>query len=265
MKFRRHAIGLALGLCFIGLALGLYFSVAGSEEESPVFQQSELSFAYQTGDFAKFISLLRPLAEQGDADAQFSLGKMYDDGWGVAQDHQEAAKWYRLAAEHGNASAQRIQGGMYESGQGVAKDYREAARWYRLAAVQGDIWAQADLGELYAKGRGVAKDYQEAVKWYRLAAGPGNPIAQFDLGVMYQYGRGVPSNRVVAYVLYSLSAANDIVSPDEASANRTRLAQTMYPQEIEAGQALTRELSKSDNLLNALDQYVKMNVSKSAK
>jgi TPR repeat protein len=38
-------------------------------------------------------------AEQGDADAQFSLGLMYDEGRGVPQDHAEAAKWYHRAVE----------------------------------------------------------------------------------------------------------------------------------------------------------------------
>jgi TPR repeat protein len=55
--------------------------------------------AYQRGDYATAQRLLRPLAEQGNGRAQFSLGAMYDRGQGVAQDYKEAAKWYRLAAE----------------------------------------------------------------------------------------------------------------------------------------------------------------------
>jgi TPR repeat protein len=44
----------------------------------------------------------QPLADQGDADAQFNLGVMYDRGDGIPQDYAEAAKWHRLAAEQGN-------------------------------------------------------------------------------------------------------------------------------------------------------------------
>jgi TPR repeat protein len=34
------------------------------------------------------------LAEQGDAKAQYDLGKMYSDGKEVKQDYKEAVKWY---------------------------------------------------------------------------------------------------------------------------------------------------------------------------
>ena len=45
------------------------------------------------------IEALRARAEQGDAEAQFKLGAMYDFGRsGLLQDDAEAARWYRLAA-----------------------------------------------------------------------------------------------------------------------------------------------------------------------
>ena len=84
-------------------------------------------------------------AEQGDAEAQFNLGVIYDEGQGVPQDYAEAAKWYRMAAEQGDADAQFILGVMYDEGQGVPKDDTEAVKWYRLAAEQdilpGDVLA----------------------------------------------------------------------------------------------------------------------------
>ncbi len=55
--------------------------------------------AYQRGDYATALRLWRPLAEQGDAGAQYNLGLMYREGQGVSQDDAEAAKWYRKAAE----------------------------------------------------------------------------------------------------------------------------------------------------------------------
>jgi uncharacterized protein len=64
----------------------------------------------------------RKAADQGNANAQFNLGKMYDDGDGVPQDHAEALKWYLKAADQGNASAQFNLGKMYDNGQGVPQD-----------------------------------------------------------------------------------------------------------------------------------------------
>ena len=69
--------------------------------------------AYQSGDFVTALKEWRPLAEQGNADAQNNLGFMYENGNGVLQDFAEAAKWYRLAAEQGLAWGQYNLGLMY--------------------------------------------------------------------------------------------------------------------------------------------------------
>ena len=54
--------------------------------------------AANAGDYAAALREWRPLAEQGDANAQSALGVMYDNGPGVARDDAEAVRWYRLAA-----------------------------------------------------------------------------------------------------------------------------------------------------------------------
>tara|TARA_R110000765_G_scaffold324976_2_gene416497 strand:+ start:916 stop:1131 length:216 start_codon:yes stop_codon:yes gene_type:complete len=59
------------------------------------------------------VSWYRLAAEQGDADAQYNLGIMYDTGRGVPENDAEAVRWYRLAAEQGDANAQFNLGGMY--------------------------------------------------------------------------------------------------------------------------------------------------------
>ncbi len=78
--------------------------------------------AYQRGDYATAIRELRLLCEQGNANAQFSLGAMYRNGLGVTQDCAEAVGWWRKAAEQGNAKAQYNLGFMYSSGKGVPQD-----------------------------------------------------------------------------------------------------------------------------------------------
>ena len=62
--------------------------------------------AFERGDYATALREWTPLAEQGDADAQYNLGLMYEQGWGVSQDYRTAVKWYTLAAEQGDAYAQ---------------------------------------------------------------------------------------------------------------------------------------------------------------
>ena len=70
---------------------------------------------------------LKVKAAEGDAEAQLLLGAMYGEGNGFAPNHQEAAKWYRLAAEQGHAEAQNMLGWMYANGNGVPQDYSRAA------------------------------------------------------------------------------------------------------------------------------------------
>ena len=55
---------------------------------------------------------LRRKAEQGDAQAQYELGRAYSIGKGAPKDKAEAAKWYRKAAEQGHAEAQYVMSGL---------------------------------------------------------------------------------------------------------------------------------------------------------
>ena len=130
--------------------------------------------AAQAGDFQTALKEWKPLADQGDACAQYNLGLMYADGEGVPEDDAEAARWYRLAADQGLAGAQRNLGLMYANGRGVPEDDAEAVRWYRLAADQGLADAQHNLGVMYADGRGVPQDNVTAHMWFNIAGANGD-------------------------------------------------------------------------------------------
>ena len=101
-------------------------------------------------DFAQ----TRILAEQGDASAQYNLGKMYRFGQGVPQDYGKAVEWYRKAAEQDHAQAQFNLGVVYYFDRGVPQDYTKAAEWFRKAAEQGQVDAQFTLGLMYRNGQG---------------------------------------------------------------------------------------------------------------
>ena len=158
-------------------------------------------------------------AEQGDAEAQYEFGCMYDIGCvdetvlskGLdleidALGDAEAARWYRLAAEQGHAAAQSRLGDFHQVGYGVPQDYAEAVRWHRSAAEQGDAVAQFNLGVRYSIGLGVPQDDGETLRWYRLAAEQGYAVAQYNLGILYTIGRGVPQDDGEAVRWYRLAA-----------------------------------------------------------
>jgi TPR repeat protein len=81
----------------------LLLSFGGPVIASPL---EDAAAAYLRHDYATALRLIRPLAEESVADAQYNLGLMYDMGQGVPQNDAEALKWYGLAAKQGNARAQ---------------------------------------------------------------------------------------------------------------------------------------------------------------
>ncbi len=86
------------------------------------------------GDYTAALEIWRPLAEQGEADAQYNLGHLYRQGLGVPQDLAEAAKWYARAAGQGVPNAQFNVATMYANGEGVRQDLVLAYMWFSLAA-----------------------------------------------------------------------------------------------------------------------------------
>lgn len=86
------------------------------------------------GDFKTALVELQPLAEQGNADAQFNLGLMYFNGTGVPQDDQAALKWFSRAADQGDAFAQFALGNMYFMGRGVTANFVASYALGNLAA-----------------------------------------------------------------------------------------------------------------------------------
>ncbi len=113
---------------------------------------------------------LPPLARAGDADAQVSLGYMYQTGQSVEQSYSQAAYWYRAAAEQDNGLAQFALGDLYSQGLGLEQDYGQAAYRIGRAAMAGNVSAQIRLAYYYEKGFGVVRDYGAAAHWYGQAS-----------------------------------------------------------------------------------------------
>ena len=130
--------------------------------------------AYDSGDYVAAFREWLPLAEQGDADAQYTLGQMYIYGKGVPEDSAAAFKWNHKAAEQGDLDAQYELGRMYMYGEGVPEDSAAAFKWHHRAAEQNHIMSQLNVGVLYSQGLGVFEDKVKAYMWLALAQLPGN-------------------------------------------------------------------------------------------
>ena len=159
-------------------------------------------------DYVTAANEYRPLAERGNAEAEYRIGRMYEFGNGYAQDKAQGIAWIRKAAAQGHVDAEQELGVVYATGDGVAQDDVQAVAWFRKAAEHGDATAQYNLGLLYAKGQGATKDYAQSVDWWRKSAAQGNADAQFKLAVVYHTGEGVTQDEVVALANATLAARN---------------------------------------------------------
>ena len=223
-----------IGAGVLALLFGLITPVAAGLYE-------DAAAAYTRGDYETALRILQPLAEQGDANAQFNLALMYNKGDGVLRDNAEAVKWYRKAADQGYAAAQFNLALMYEKSPGIPRDYAEANRLYRAAADEGLADAQNNLCGMYLDGRGVSQDDAEAAKLCRKAADQGLAIAQYNLGLMYENGEGVPQDYVAAYMWLNLAASRSPTGDTQARDRRDLITAKMTAAQIAEAQRLTWE------------------------
>ncbi len=93
--------------------------------------------AWQRGEHAAALAQWLPLAEAGQARAQFAVGLAYDRGQGVERDAATAARWYRRAAAQELADAEYNLALLYLDGRGVKQDLEETVRLFRAAAERG--------------------------------------------------------------------------------------------------------------------------------
>ncbi len=132
---------------------GLLFALALATPGTCAEAQTDMSAAMTAmleGDFAEAYCLWRPLAEGGNAEAQYHLGWLYANGNGLKVDTGEAVTWWRRAAEQGHADAEFAMGLAATTGDGMARDLDEAVKWYGLAAQQGHEDARDILLQLAA-------------------------------------------------------------------------------------------------------------------
>jgi len=160
--------------------------------------------AYERGDFEAAMTEWLPLAEAGDAEAQYRIGRLYDRGEGVEESSRNALHWYKISAENGHKSGTYNLGHMYWHGAGLKRDRAKAVSWFRRAAERGHPKAQHYLGKAYEDGQGVEEDQERAVYWFERAARQGNTNAHGSLSYHYMYGKGVKMDPVKSFMWFTL-------------------------------------------------------------
>ena len=171
----RRLVGIGCLIIILGLAgcaeqpTGRFTNKYDDADMKIVEGTIEAIKVYEGGNYNLGYEKLKPFAESGYSVAEFSMGRLYEEGKAVKQDYAEARKWYQLAAD------------------------------------QGIVDAQMRIAYFYALGLGVPANAEKAYERYTLAAYQADPRAIFALGLIHEDADSAPNHKLKAYQFYFLT------------------------------------------------------------
>jgi TPR repeat protein len=242
------------------LAMDL-FKKAAEKEHHPA-QQKLASLYNAKKDYKKAAFWYKKSADNGNIEAQYSLGVLYLKGLGVEKDLDKATLLFIQAASEGNTKAQYSLAIRYLKGDGIEKNYYEAAKWLTRAAEKGHSNAAYSLSIRYKLGQGVEKSQAKRIFWLEKAAKNGNPTAKYELSSLTLFGEKTGLEKNIAIDNLNELTANKDLS-DRANYNLGREYLKSKP-ELAKGYLL--KASKNNyqpaiNLLKQIDDKSKKNES----
>lgn len=165
-------------------------------------------------DWQKAVEMLQSAADQGNADAQWELGSMYEFANHVTKNEAKALELYRKSADAGSPIGLYMVAHCYQHGIVVDEDhaisdslYAESFKELIQLAPQEDIYVLNFVGSAYFWGDGVKADRQKAFEYYLISAKKGNPETQYKIGNCYETGQGTAQDNDQAIFWYKQSAA----------------------------------------------------------
>jgi len=230
-RLAAHFLNILLFLSLLG-TLTLLGVVSCSRDAEPSQQLAQGLQAYQDHNYERAFTLLKPLADAGQSEAQRYLGVMYRHGLGVKRDDTLAIKWYSAAAEQGHVRAQNNLGVMYMFGLGTEPDNQQAEHWLLAAAKQNDAKAQENLGLFYSRRNQLS----DAIHYLNLAAEQNQTRAQLNLGLMLLAGKGVEQNQDKAMKWISKAAQGGSAAAAQALAKAYHDGLYGYPVDLAQAQ-----------------------------
>ena len=169
--------------------------------------------AWQKSDYTAAVAIWRPLAEKGDADAQFNLGQAYRLGRGVPINLAAAQSWFERAADKGHVDAQTTLGLLlFQNG-----NHTGGMRWLKVASDQGEPRAMLVYGTALFNGDGVPQDPILGYAFVSRAAAQGLQAAKDTLGQLDQIMSVEDRKKGVALALSKAKASPAPVSKSPAT------------------------------------------------
>ena len=156
--------------------------------------QRELAFLLLNAkppQFKEGAEWLTRAAQAGDAESQFQLGALFDNGLGVRADASQRNAWWEKAAAQNYLPAQTALGETYLTGDGVKADAGQAAQYFRAGARGGDAASALQLARLLRDGKLGAPDPVQAMAYFQLAASAARPGSQSETATRERDRHGV--------------------------------------------------------------------------
>ena len=166
MSLQRKIVLLLTGIFCLTAVIWLmasWIASLGGPTSVPTSAAADTSETYATTN----INDLKRFAEEGDARAQYALGKRYANGDGVPLDYRNARHWYLQAAQQGHVRAQSRLAASFWEGRPGPQDYTRAYFWALLAEAGGDETSRVIVASCAARltPAQVAAEQKEADQW----------------------------------------------------------------------------------------------------
>jgi hypothetical protein len=175
--------------------------------------------AWQRADYPAAVAIWRPLAQRGDADAQFNLGQAYRLGRGVPINLGMAQSWFQKAAASGHLDAQTTLGLLlFQNG-----DQAQGLKWLKQAAEQGEPRALLVYGTALYNGDGVTQDRLLGYAYVSRAASQGLAPAKDTLDQLEALMPAADRQKAAAL---ARSIPNGSPVPAKSTEKPVRVAQT---------------------------------------
>ena len=199
---------------------------------------------FNAGDYSAALTELKALEALGDPQVAWLLGKSFYEGLGTRTDGKRAAEYLQSAASDGVVAARFLLADAADNGSGVRQDKDEAARSYvKFAALADELQpsapgygsAMVGLTQCYARGLGVEKNQKFALDAANKAA-DAEGLTPFDLMTLAAFFDSADTIKITANADAAAAAAGE--KPEDARKIDAAKAKELYSRAFDAVQTL---------------------------
>ena len=168
------------------------------------------------GNYEQALANFNESEKTPNAEAEYWLGYMYENGLGLTRNYKEAQKYYELSVQNGGVRALSALGKMYQDGRTGKAEPEKAFELFRKAADLKNTEAIFNVALAYENGKGVAADSQKAYKNFSEAARRGHPEAMYYVGRYLEEGVVTSVNIQEAAKNYKKAAERGVTEAEMA-------------------------------------------------